>query len=374
MIRLQDSTGPPYTARNPNRGPRGKRGKTGPQGAEGQDGATGATGATGPAGPAGIASIGVPANGLALSPSSVLTLSSASGASAGAVTTSAQTFAGLKTITDGLTVNAGPSTLNGGVVNIATDNASNAVNIGLGTTARAINIGNSAAAHTINIGNDTINGGKILMGTGIPANGSEFSVVAGGIVMRRYFDSDSARETLSIGSGGSPLHLIIGNDEAFTSPTTIFLGGSVTNPSVSIIADQVTLAGVTSTLVGTTSSSAATQIFGYRLSTQIITSSGATLTRGDSGSIFLIDASGGAVLINLPAIDSGAGLSGVFYRFIVGTPGSAITIRAAAAAIQSATLFAQTAVAADATNNIGIACVNKTDVIFQANALAGSFY
>ena len=53
------------------------------------------------------------------------------------------------------TISSAAVTLNGGAVNISTDNAANAVNIGLGTTARTISIGNSGAAHVVNIGSTT---------------------------------------------------------------------------------------------------------------------------------------------------------------------------------------------------------------------------
>jgi hypothetical protein len=43
-------------------------------------------------------------------------------------------------------------TLNGGAVNIGSDNAANAINIGVGTTARTVGICNSAAAHTLTVG------------------------------------------------------------------------------------------------------------------------------------------------------------------------------------------------------------------------------
>jgi hypothetical protein len=43
-------------------------------------------------------------------------------------------------------------TLNGGAVNIGSDNAANAINIGVGTTARTVGICNSAAAHLLTLG------------------------------------------------------------------------------------------------------------------------------------------------------------------------------------------------------------------------------
>lgn len=45
-------------------------------------------------------------------------------------------------------------TLNGGAVNIGSDNAANAINIGVGTTARTVGICNSAAAHVLTVGSN----------------------------------------------------------------------------------------------------------------------------------------------------------------------------------------------------------------------------
>ena len=61
----------------------------------------------------------------------------------------------------------GTLALQGGTVDIATDNAANAVEIGTGTTARAIGLGNSAAAHVIDIGSTTGAASlSLLAGTG----------------------------------------------------------------------------------------------------------------------------------------------------------------------------------------------------------------
>lgn len=53
------------------------------------------------------------------------------------------------------TISSAAVTLNGGAVNIGTDNAANTITVGAGTTARTINVGNSAAAHVVTVGSTT---------------------------------------------------------------------------------------------------------------------------------------------------------------------------------------------------------------------------
>lgn len=64
------------------------------------------------------------------------------------------TVDGASTLSGLITGGAG-ATINGGALNLGTDNAANAVNLGVGTTARTIQIGNSAAAHLVRIGSAT---------------------------------------------------------------------------------------------------------------------------------------------------------------------------------------------------------------------------
>lgn len=62
----------------------------------------------------------------------------------------------------GNTISNAAVTLNGGAVNIGSDNAANAINIGVGTTARTVGICNSAAAHVLTVGSSNGAAGTTL--------------------------------------------------------------------------------------------------------------------------------------------------------------------------------------------------------------------
>jgi hypothetical protein len=81
-------------------------------------------------------------------------------------------------------------TLNGGAVNIGSDNAANAVNIGVGTTARTVGICNSAAAHLLTVGSSngaaatTIQYGTIGLSVTGGAGGQSMAITSAGQVTK----------------------------------------------------------------------------------------------------------------------------------------------------------------------------------------------
>ncbi len=167
--------------------------------------------------------------------------------STGAVTINTPTSGTGLTISGGGAAITGNSSINGGTVDIGTDNAANTINIGLGTTARAINIGNSAAAHTVAIGSTT--GAASLtqrVGTGnysldgvagstytVGASTTTGTITIGGTAQTgtMTLGSSSGTNTLNIANGAGATTLNLANAQAAGS---VNVGTGMTTGTISI--------------------------------------------------------------------------------------------------------------------------------------------
>lgn len=124
---------------------------------------------------------------------------------------------------------AGTVTMNGGPVNIGTDNAANAITIGTGTTARLINIGLSAAAHVVNVG---VNNGASSLG--LNAGTGNMQLTSGGTIVLNSAGTttiNSTGGTLSIGNNANAFGINIGTGAA---ARTITIGNTTGATAVNI--------------------------------------------------------------------------------------------------------------------------------------------
>lgn len=140
----------------------------------------------------------------------------------------------------------GTVNLNGGPVNIGTNNAANAITIGTGTSGRAINIGRSAAAHTMTLGNtNTTTSVDIASGTGnmlLNSAGTNTLTGTGGVTIQSTntamnltsgtgalrISADAAATTVELGTGAAVKTVTIGSTNS-TSATTIQSGSGALN-------------------------------------------------------------------------------------------------------------------------------------------------
>lgn len=232
-------------------------------------------------------------------------------------------------------VNAtGHSILNGGVVDIGTDNAGNTISIGTGNVARTINLGFSAADHQIHIGvgsgaaavdiesgsgGSTLNsvGGSatvsgstgttvssaagsvsITGNTGVTVTGTNNAVTINSGTGVLGISTDASATTLNIGTGGAAKTVTVGSTNT-TSTTNLHAGsGGVVLQSVAAGA----VVANSSSVLSTVNAAAGT----------ILTSNGA----GNAPSFQA--AAGGSITITG---DSGGGLTSASFTFTGGSTG-----------------------------------------------------
>jgi hypothetical protein len=119
-------------------------------------------------------------------------------------------------------VSSAAVTLNGGAVNIGSDNASNAINIGVGTTARTVGICNSAAAHVLTVGSNngaattTIQYGTAGLSVTGGSGGQSISISSGGIIkkpLQSLFSAYLSSSTSNNVTGNGTVYTVIFDTE-----------------------------------------------------------------------------------------------------------------------------------------------------------------
>jgi len=204
---------------------------------------------------------------------------------------------------------AGTTSLLGGQVDIATDNAANAVNIGLGSVARAIAIGSSAASHTITIGSDT--GAcslDLVVGTGNftldGAATSDFTVGASSTTGAITVGGTAQTGTITIGSssGTNIVEIATGTGKATVNIADGLLGSivSVAN-SANSVAQTINLAGGASAANSTVNilsgnASAGTQTFNVMTGTR---AGAVNISTGAAAHVTTIGNSNGAAQVDI---------------------------------------------------------------------------
>jgi len=165
--------------------------------------------------------------------------------------TSTLTVDNALTVTAGGATITGASTINGGAVNIGTDNAANAINIGTGGTARTILIGSSPADHNLTVGSSngaatstfqcgsgqltlrSINGPFYLL-----SNGGSMQMYSGTGSIR--ISDDAAATTVKLGTGAGSKVVTVGSTNTTSSlalkyGTADFTIASATGTTMSIL-------------------------------------------------------------------------------------------------------------------------------------------
>lgn len=147
---------------------------------------------------------------------------------------------GLTVVAGGADI-TGNTIIDGGTVDISTDNAANAVTIGTGNTGRLINIGRSTGAHTMTIGNtNSTTSVDIASGTGnmiLNSAGTNTITGTGGVTIQSTntaigvtsgtgaisISADAAATTVNIGTGAAAKTVTLGSTNG-ASTTAIRYG------------------------------------------------------------------------------------------------------------------------------------------------------
>jgi hypothetical protein len=175
------------------------------------------------------------------------------------ITTGSSPSAGTEVL---LATSAGVVTMNGGAVNIGTNNASNTITIGTGTSARLINIGRSAAAHIVQLG---VNNG--VSSTSIEAGTGNMTINSGGTI------GITATSTIGITASNSAVTINSGTGAL-----------SVSNDAAATTVEIATGGGVKTTTLGSTNTTSATTIQSGTGGVSLTTTANANITLSPGGS------------------------------------------------------------------------------------------
>lgn len=204
-----------------------------------------------------------------------------------------------------------------GVVNIGTDNASNAITIGTGTSGRTLNFGRSAAAHTIVFGNtNTTTSVDIASGTGnmlLNSAGTNTLTGTGGVTIQSTntamaltsgtgalsISADAANTTVNVATGVGIKTTTLGSTNS-TSATTVQSGSGALN--VTATNGALTINSGTGALGISTDASATTVSFATGAAVKTVTlgstnSTSATTVQSGTGALN-VTSTNGALTIN----------------------------------------------------------------------------
>lgn len=163
----------------------------------------------------------------AVTPANVASILAAPGAIGGG-TPAAGSFT---TLTASSTV-----TFTGGVLNLGTDDAANAVNLAVGTTARDVNIANSAAAHAVGIGSTT-GAAEIVLSVGTGnfvldgVTGSTYTIGAATTTGTFAIGGTSQTGTFTLAGSDGAMTLNVANANG---AKVINIGSGVTGNTISV--------------------------------------------------------------------------------------------------------------------------------------------